>query len=162
MGYFRLLQGIHQEPGRQTFQVTEEKDDKGEVIAVNQPVIESDLDLVILFGSGKFERVPDPPKTLLNVTGGTGVAPAPAPQPSPVAQAAAQGAVAVAEPPNYGKDVTRRFPAAVENTIRVFMKPGGKYTLVDPETEPPTVINPDGVTYKRSDVAGAIETYLES
>jgi len=161
MGFFRLLQGQHQEPGRRNFAVTTQRDAKGAVIAVNQPIVQSDQNLVKLFGKGKFEAVSDPNESLLHVTAGGGRATTPTPTPSPVQQAATRGAVGISEPPNYGKDVTKRFPAAAQNGVAVFMKPGGKYTLVDVESEPEVIITADGPIAK-SEVSDAIDKYLDS
>lgn len=54
--YFRLLQGVHIEKGR-TYEAKGVRAEDGTVDYPNQPVVESDRDLVAAFGSTKFCRL---------------------------------------------------------------------------------------------------------
>ena len=150
MGFYRLLVGTHQEPGRRNFTVTQEKDDAGKVIAINQPIVPSDMDLVKMFGNEKFERVQEPVTRLLQAADAVvGVEDQVASTPTPSSP----------KPKGiHGRDVTQSFPAAVEHGLQVFLKPGGKHTVVVPDTG--DIVTSAGPV-KKSMVESIINDYME-
>ena len=129
--YFQLLYGIHVE-GHKKYQVTRERLKDGSWNYNEQPIIKSDKDLVGLFGSDKFKRIPDDiAKSLLQKTDG------PSEQPTKVddsaeetvGEAAQRGAAGIVELP--GKEVTLSFLGDISETgIRVFVK-NRKYTVTN-------------------------------
>jgi len=131
--YFQLLHGIHTELGKK-YQTVMGRNEQGERIYLEQPVVESKQDLVALFGSNKFRRLTDKeaesllPKadTTLGQTALTGACP----KESAVAEAVKQGAVDIINLP--GKDVTLKFTRARALGLHILYK-DHKYTITDKE-----------------------------
>lgn len=141
--YFRLLVGTHIEKGK-TFSVERERDDKGSVVSIKQPIVESSVDLVMAFGPTKFQRLTEAEARMLlsaapekDAVGQDEKSPDFDPTASSeteVAKAANQGAAEIAKPP--GKDVTDIFPMAIAAGMKVFRKKKGEYLVFDPQGKP--------------------------
>lgn len=181
MRYFKLLQGAHQEQRKgKIYQAIEERDKQGKIVRTDYPIVPSEKDLVKLFGDTKFQEVPrdQVPQTLLRAAedieesekGGSPNQPADSaaysneesvtgtPVEDKIQVAAEEGAKDIK--PNHGKDVTEKFTAAVNSNLKVFMKPGGKYTITDPD-EGDKVLTTGGPISKDK-VESFIEDYLET
>jgi hypothetical protein len=136
--YYQLLVGTHLEGGT-TYSVKLETDpETGQrmVPKGGRPIVESNEDLVALFGPEKFRRVTkEEASLLLSESKAAGVTPvqimAPAAKAKPaVAKAVVAGAVEIAEPP--GTDVKDKFPDLVEYpTVNVYFKRGKGYFVVE-------------------------------
>jgi hypothetical protein len=175
MRYFRLLVGAHQEPGKKNYQAVVEYDKKtGKIIREEYPIVPSEKDLVKLFGEEKFQEVPrdQVPQTLLRAAEdkeSEKTSPkdessdSAAYQPDKtdkeeIQKATEEGAKDIG--PNLGKDVTERFPVAANANLKVYMKPGGKYIIVDPD-DGNKVITAGGPVSKDK-VDSFVEDYLET
>jgi hypothetical protein len=129
--YFQLLRGMHRENGVD-YKVAYEQNDQGVRHCVDQPVIESESDLVKNFGAEKFRRLSDnEAKAILRVDEETTIGDQesettldPLAPESDVTKAAKEGAAEIAEP--IGKDVTDRFPGAKVAGLSVYKKPTNK------------------------------------
>lgn len=159
--YFQLLFGKHLEKEKQ-YSVTIERDDQGIPHITAQPIIESDRDLVVAFGSEKFKRIPDSEiKSLLVETSGQTTSQSTSPDVSnkeAVEKAVKRGSAGIAEPP--GVDVTNKFPE-IQNgketqfSFRVYFKRGKGYFIGD------GVQILTEVPLKREEVANWIKAYVE-
>lgn len=138
--YFRLKHGVHLENGKR-YETVYERDDKGTVTGVTQPVLQSDADLVARFGADKFERLSEHDSAVQTIlltdeksSGGATEEQAPDPATSVetvVEKAVKKGAVEIAEPP--GKDVTNRFDGAKDTGLKIYRKKAGEYIVCSPD-----------------------------
>lgn len=182
MRYFKLLVGAHQEKGKKNYQAIEERDGKtGEITKQVNPIVPSEKNLEELFGNTKFVEVlrnEVPPSiraqaekqtSLLEeqadkALGGSDqdetpdVPAVPIEAGDEIKAAVEQGAKDIA-PPKRGRDVTNQFPLAVKSELKVYLKPGGKYSIVDPDDNK-TITS--GGPIKKAKVEKFIEDYLET
>lgn len=134
--YFQLLSGIHVQHGKKYEVVTERNKETGEILVLNQPIIESEKDMVAAFGANKFRRVyRQEMNDLLLKAGGKveNTSSIPPAIDTEVAEAVKKGAVGIAEPP--GIDVTEKFPEISEyddeHSLKVYFKRPKGYYITD-------------------------------
>ena len=118
---FQLLVGKHQDVNGDNYEVGLVKDDDGKVISRKLPIIESDSDLVKIFGSNKFRKLSgslptDAPGLSENIVPGA----------SDLDKAAQQGAAGL----KHG-DVTESFPKAKDAGLKVYRQEDGQYFVSD-------------------------------
>lgn len=168
--YFQLLTGTHQGKGdkegkgAKSYAVQLVRNSKGQIIKRYCPVIETDLDLLELFptiGQPKFRELTKEEYDILKAKETSGEKKAKTPDVSEqkrkaVEDAAQQGAVDISAP--LGADVTDKFGEADGASLKVFMKPGGKYMVMDGETG--KFLTESSI--KKTEVDGFIEKYLET
>lgn len=134
--YFQLLCGTHVKNGKKFEVITERNKETGEVLVLSQPIIESEKDMVAVFGANKFRRVyRQEMNDLLLKAGGKAESTSSVPPATDtkVDEAVKQGAVGIAELP--GVDVTDKFPEISEydeeGSLKVYFKRPKGYYITD-------------------------------
>ena len=153
--YFQLLAGSYA-CGNKKWNVEVERDGKGAVLSMKQPIVESNSDLLAAFGPEKFRQVTvEEAKSLRHLQNLQTVAqPAPLPpELSLVEKAAMEGAKEIAEPP--GVDVTSKYPEIQDDLtpLKIYYKRGKGYYVMDGGE----IITQEPL--KREDVVTWVESY---
>jgi len=146
--FFQLLFGVHRE-ATEVFEVELIRGDNNEIVDKKMPIVESESDLVKNFGRDKFRKLSESEVSVLRA--GVNVSEEPA-----LTGTASDTPVAIA-PPVLGRDVTIQFPGARLANCLVYLKPGGKYTVVDKGTN--QVVN-EGYL-KKDEIPAFLKGYIE-
>lgn len=160
MAWFQLLQGIHFDAKKGiTYRVKIKRDDQGVAHYVEQPIFESDADLVDHFGGEKFRRLSaSEAKVLLSEASGTDDESLDVPDASSkseVQEAAEKGAAEIMEPP--GTDVTEKVSGAIDAGLKVYRVSKGRFVVCSAKDN--ELLTEDPIT--RIQVTQMIRTYLE-
>lgn len=177
MFWFQLLIGTHREQDGTVYKAEPIRDSQGRVLEWSRPLIHTTADLERMFGARKFRRVSDPEARMLLAQKGqteAGMLSVPPSLPtnpeSPVSVAAEKGAKGVqpsqeeevVHPINYGVDLTGKFKGAHGLELRIFCKPGGRYTVCRVEEGNVLVPLNTDETLSKSQVAEFIKAYSTS
>ena len=168
--FFELQHGIYQDAKKNVYQVTKVKNDKGEVVEIHKPIVESEIDLAKTFGSTKFKLISEQEAKRLQADQPRASGETAEPSTSPDADIKTDVAVAVEEgskdiaPPQaplnkpIGRDLTNNFPIAAKANMKVYYKPGTGYLVVDNATG--DLLTTDEPLLK-SEVGDFIKEYME-